>query len=481
MIRSLCRVPKQILRLQHPHRGGPSILLNTSLTMKRMFSVDQSNKVIDSVADKKLAGIKSKKAELAERMENIDALSTFNNNPYYYGFYKSMESNYEKNGWMNALETEVRNVTRMQDAGVLTREDTFNAVNQYVLLQNPLLKKYKFEPKEFIIGAQTALVEVRRALCSKALYNFANNMLNEDKSATVSSVVGVAGEHEDSKKNKNTNNDSDDAAMEAAEDAIVVAAAGSPISPNSEDEKESTTATAAATTAATDTYAHNIDYKDADFLKEVLYPALYSKCVDALREMQSNGFGFTDIPADIDIQKANIVDIDVRIVTKEEEEAIAEDNMMISKLSVEEDVLLEQRSNLLEQRNNLEQEINLLKEPILTATASANAAKDHVDDHLHTEIMKRANMQVNDGKDEDPVMSPIRNSHFKTSAGDVIQIPTYPEGSVIVDVKVRFLFNNRVQSTEKFDKRMPSSAEWVFTGCISDHVPLEYKVTSFGY
>jgi len=65
----------------------------------------------------------------------------------------------------------------------------FNGLVVYTDLHNPLLKKYNFDPVEFMTGAKYAFIEVFRAISSKDLSDYSNGFSTESVSAQLLSEV----------------------------------------------------------------------------------------------------------------------------------------------------------------------------------------------------------------------------------------------------------------------------------------------------
>jgi hypothetical protein len=56
----------------------------------------------------------------------------------------------------------------------LKKYTTPHTTIQHTDLQNPLLKKYKFDAREFVQGAKEAFIQVHSALASVAFFNYVN-------------------------------------------------------------------------------------------------------------------------------------------------------------------------------------------------------------------------------------------------------------------------------------------------------------------
>ena len=368
-------------------------------------------------------------------------------------------------GLVDAVEKQLDGFRKSQKDGVIPADNVFTAIRSYVMLENPILKKYKFEPTDFLEGASAALSEVRSALCSRSFYDYANN-LNEEKPSSGKGDSGNSGT------------------------ASQAAAAGT-----------------------------QVDDSTAEFLKSTLHPRLYSKCVEAIREMHNSGPGFAHLPQAIDVQRASIVDIDVRVVTAAETKAVQEDNDAFVDCAAEEDELLQQHNAMMAAiKAEIATEIAAggasgSDSNSSSSSSSGSEAEVGVDSKansnsadfasLEGELLQNATKSESQAADaqsmspEEEVKAKLKESltifhpQFKDINGTVLQMPSFPEGSIVVDVKVNFVFLPLATDADKLamekqagkisiDLKNASAMEWVFSGCLSNHAELEYKISSFG-
>jgi len=446
-----------------------SASVNTSTTAK----VEDAN--ADRVKQKKTA---EEATEKLERAKNRALYEQWASGPTAY-YYRELETKAVKQGWAGVLRASIEQYLKMVRENTLS-ESASTAPTVFIRLQNPLLAKYKFDVLDFTAGSEMALRSIRAALCSQSLYNYANNIGETDPViGTASATASAAGTGNGEKAKVNAVN-----INEAA--------------------KSSTTAESAPATSAAKMAAGGaaVDASSADFLKEVLYPSLYHQCVDALREMKSKGIGFTKLPLGVEMHAASIIDIDVRMVTKEEHADVHEDNALFVKCAAEEEEMLVKHQEMLMEYEKM----------VKAVAANGGVGADTVPESLHQEMLQK--LQADSavpaskdaaGADADAVaddkggmgqglhVPSLFNRHFSNSKGEILQLPLFPVGSVVVDVKVRFEFtpiasaSQQPSSREKrespewaeFARGMPTVMEWILSGCISGHAPLEYRVTSF--
>lgn len=284
-----------------------------------------------------------------------------------------------------------------------------------------------------------------------------------------------------------------------------------------------------------------VDHQSADFLKSVLYPSLYIKCVEALREIHNhhiqasssaaaaaaeregesnfnvktsttkNSIGWTELPLNIDIHKSSIIDIAVRIVTKDEVTAIEDDNLLLKQCYNEEKNLIMKHKEMMSDIAKIDATADAdtvdTDTNTNTNTDTLKVISNTTAGHLFDEAVRAYNIGSSSSTNDNGIVKLInplfKQSHvgdmsISTSASanvdsdsdDSIQLPIFPVGSVVVDVKVQFMFtpqtdnlsppgtNNRNSSSIGFHKY--DIMEWVFSGCLSDHAETEYKITSFG-
>jgi len=452
-------------------------------------SPPDNNTVKTAAADADVDLIKKNKTEedakeKLERAKNKAMYEQWAAGPTAY-YYRELEAKAVKQGWAIVLRSSMEQYLKMVREKTLSEFASTAPPAVFVRLQNPLLAKYKFDALDFTAGSEAALRSIRAALCSQSLYNYANNI---SEAAAAPSKVAAESESESYDKTAKGLGKAASATAEAAKSSTTIAAA-----------------IATATAKAAGTEVALVDSSSADFLKDVLYPSLYHQCVDALREIKSNGIGFSWLPLDMDVHSTSIVDIDVRMVTKEEYADLKEDNALFVKCAAEE------REMMIKHREMLVEYEKMFK----AVAANGGGGADTVTENLHQEMLQQAvepgtgtGTAGADGKganvdaDADgkvglgqglPVPS-VFNMHFCNSKGNILSLPLFPVGSVVADVKVRFEFTpipSAAQNTasarkkrestewEEFERGKPTAMEWILSACISGHVPLEYKVTSF--
>ena len=66
--------------------------------------------------------------------------------------------------------------------GVVPQESPLIALAIFADLQNPLLKKYKFDAAEFVVGAKEAFRQVHMAIASADFFNFSNGFASDQGS-----------------------------------------------------------------------------------------------------------------------------------------------------------------------------------------------------------------------------------------------------------------------------------------------------------
>lgn len=398
--------------------------------------------------------------EQLERAKNKALLTQWELGPaQYFGSELSVKA--EKLGWGTVLKPHLDAYFKLLQQGILSPEASqLDTIRVFILLQNPILAKYKFDVADFASGSEAALQSIRAALCSQSVYNYANNIPETVAAAAADRAASAKGN--------------------AAE-----AAAGSSSAP----------AAAAART---------VDASSADFLKDVIYPSLYHQVIDAVRELNTKGIGFSELPLDVEIHSASVTDLDVRIISLQEHADIKEDNALFAKCATEEQEMLVKHEEMLVEYEKMR----------LAVSEGGGGSADTVTESIHHEMLHKLNAEPSADADKEageegdssadavadadplkglPVPS-IFNRHFCNSRGDLLQMPLFPVGSVVVDVKVRFNFTP-VASAEQcrkatreerdsnewteFARGRPTVMEWIISGCISGHVPLEFKVTSF--
>lgn len=403
-------------------------------------------KMSDNQAPSSNAG-KSNPQDAASMLEDLKLVNAWRENnaldTFVQQFLSEAEVTGSLRGGIEAASRRADEYTAAVTAGILGGEHFFQDLRAFVLLANPVLTKYNFDPKDFLKGANQALGEVRAALCSKSFYEYVNNI--------------------------------------------------------------------------------SMDSTESEFLKSTMHPELYIKCVEALREMEQSGLGYTHLPAAITIDKSFICDIDVRVVSSDECEAIEFDNKTYAEYADEEKMLIEEHSKLLEQMKNnqanFKQETDetysavhpsvteLLDPPLSvhkekqTATSSTKSSttqsgKSMADYMILQEELVRSATGGDTAAATNAVMSTIFNPQYSIKTTEdvdfsAVQAPFYPSGSVVVDVKVRFVFEPHFTDKDKeimkkskegiaLTHASKSVMEWVFSGCLSDHTDLEYQITSFG-
>jgi len=399
--------------------------------------------------------------EQLERAKNKTLLTQWELGPaQYFGSELSVKA--EKLGWGTVLKPHLEAYFKLLQQGILSPEASqLDSIRVFILLQNPILAKYKFDVADFASGSEAALQSIRTALCSQSMYNYANN---------IPEPVAAAADRAASAKGN------------AAE-----AAAGSSSAP-----------------AAAGTGTGTVDASSADFLKDVIYPSLYHQVIDAVRELHTKGIGFSELPLDAEIHSASVTDLDVRIISLQEHTDIKEDNALFAKCATEEQEMLVKHEEMLVEYEKMRSAVS----------EGGGGTADTVTESIHHEMLHKLNAEPSADADKeegeegdssadavadaDPLkglsVPTIFNRHFCNSRGDLLQMPLFPVGSVVVDVKVRFNFTP-VASAEQcrkatreerdsnewadFARGRPTVMEWVISGCISGHVPLEFKVTSF--
>jgi len=86
----------------------------------------------------------------------------------------------------NLMDTPGRTeVASMIKSGVASADRPMSTLILYTDLQNPLLKKYKFDPKSFLVGSKEAFLQVHQAIASADFFNFSNGFSTTSDANTI--------------------------------------------------------------------------------------------------------------------------------------------------------------------------------------------------------------------------------------------------------------------------------------------------------
>ncbi len=480
-------------------------------------------------------------AEKAERAKNIELLEKWDGGPVHV-YFKDLLEKSDKLGYDKAIGPAIENYLKLVKGNTLNvNAGISQSIRTFVLLQNPLLLKYKFDVQDFLKGAEIALSSVRSALCSQSLYNFANNIASPSHASNTSSSHATdaktggddkAANSVSTKSTKmvlgkpvlagNNSTAANENVLPHTEQASEMSSqAGAPTSPATSHTEQVQTQVCGSTVVNPSKATNDlmVDNSSADFLKEVLYPNLYLMCINSLREMNTKGIGFSHLPIDIDLHSVSVVDLDVRIINAEEHAASEAENASYIKSAEEEAEMLKKHKKQIE-----DFAAAMAAQPPSQGTVSSQDDGKNPTANLYDDMLRKLHNQQQHGTSDavkgaatkaqqslsafkstgKQTVNPIFNEHFRNSKGQVLQIPSFPEGSVVIDVKVRYEFtpvmdtskNANTVGSKKFENNstktntgktvewargVPTVMEWVLSGCVSPHVPLEYKIFSFGY
>lgn len=80
--------------------------------------------------------------------------------------------------WSLLNDEGMEKLKKLEKDAVIDPQKPLSALTLFADLQNPLLKKYKFDPSEFIVGAKHGYSTISAAICSIDFNNFVNGFTN---------------------------------------------------------------------------------------------------------------------------------------------------------------------------------------------------------------------------------------------------------------------------------------------------------------